>query len=426
MLKAIRKKIGHRINFNGRIGAQRIVGSTGATPTTTDHTDANFSGTRRISEICRSQQSDTHARDPLSRPLHKITPTQRRGRLVFLHIKNGYCRTLFVRTIRIIRNPAFLKNSTLSYSPPNSLQRRIENRSGTTEIQSNEPVTTKKTSIGKFDSSFLKKSNRDCQLQFPHIEPRKIGRIPRRRYYLRYFLLNKAQYPIPVPAQILDQLQTPQLSVPISSFTCRISKNRDHRNDPLFCPLKSGAQFRIRDHSKRTTESGHVVSLARRHQGNRFFRHLVTQTRHRNMRQIVENQIAMNLVRTNNDVPIEAKLRQSLQLVFAKNPSSRIVRMTKHEKPRLRRHRFLHRLPINPPITILTNKRHRNQRPLHPPRRTQKRRISRRRRHHRIPFSPDRATSDMNPGNETGQPDDPLRIDFPAISRLAHRHHALY
>ena len=185
------------------------------------------------------------------------------------------------------------------------------------------------------------------------------------------------------------------------------------RHDAVHRLLEAATQTGVGNHREGAAEAGDVVGFRGRHQRDTAFRGLGRQTGERNMALVgVENQAAMNLVGTDDQVVFFCEASEIEQLVAIPAAANRVVRVAEQEKPGCCGQRIFQGNFVPVPMAIATSQFG----PVEPAagkmRRGKKGRIDRRRGQH---LAVDCPAGNVEPADQTRQPDDPLRLNRPAV-----------
>ena len=169
------------------------------------------------------------------------------------------------------------------------------------------------------------------QTQFAHIQPGEIG-----RFHVRHAHARQRRHGIfellPVTAQHLQQFPVPVGAVTVGGSAGSQPEHVDVRHDAIHGCGEAPPQGGIRDDRKGTAQTGEVVGLGRRHQGNATPGCRWRQAGERQMAPpAIENQAAVNFIGAHNEVVAFGKISQTQQFIAIPGPADRVVGMAQQK-----------------------------------------------------------------------------------------------
>ena len=133
----------------------------------------------------------------------------------------------------------------------------------------------------------------------------------------------------------------------------------------------------------------------------------------------------MDLIRADDEIGCGAELGQPLQLRPVEDAADRVVRVAEQQEPRAGGDGRFQAFEVDPPAVAVRLQRHAHHPAPRVARGGQEGRIDRDQRQHLVPGLAHRPAGDVQPGDEPRQPDDPARVDLPAVVALEHVHDGL-
>ncbi len=226
--------------------------------------------------------------------------------------------------------------SQIGYGVFDAFQARQQGGSRAAEIQPDEALAEETAPVGDPDARQFEEVFGIGQAQRTGIDPGQVGCLDVVHGQAGDLLVDEPMDVFLVASQVVDEGQSPGLAVPIGSQACGVAHRVHAGDDAVVGTVELRPQPGVLDDGERATQPRNVEGLARSHQRDGPRGDLSTQRRGGCVGAVIEDEVAVDLVRAQDDVVPQTDLRDPLQFPSFESPADRVVWIAQQQDARSR------------------------------------------------------------------------------------------
>ncbi len=209
------------------------------------------------------------------------------------------------------------------------------------------------------DARFAEKEEvRRVNAQRRAVNPHQVRGLVRAELELRQALSDEVPSRVAVAPQRFDQLGMPRPAFAVDGLSRSIGENVERGQTVPLRLDDAFAQLGIGHGHEGEADTGHVEGFARRAQHDGALQHFLRQIQGAVVAQaFIEYQIAVNLIRAENEIMAAAELADAQKLLARPAAPERVLRVAEQKELGVGLHGALHRLPVEAPVPSLASTR---------------------------------------------------------------------
>ncbi len=254
-------------------------------------------------------------------------------------------------------------------------QRLVQRRPRAGEVEPQVAGRAEVGAVGERDAGATADRGRVVEPEPADVEPGEVGRLDVRHRHARERRADEALERVAVAAQVREQLLEPRPALAIRRLRGGEGEAAGERQHAGGRGREAPAQPLVGHDGEGEVETRQVVGLARRHQGHGHLRRRGTDGRRGHVRQVVEHEVAVDLVRAEHEPVPATELDHGGDLVAPPHAPEGVVRVAEEQHAGARRERRLHLVERQLPAAAGVARRHRQQPALLLGRRLEERRV---------------------------------------------------